>query len=206
MRLTLRLNQKVILHFSINHVASFSMINALELLLSANAGNRASYAELLSWLSKHAEVQIKRNLRNYHNFPAQGIDDILQDVLITFHQTHQTFDSSRPLLPWINSIIKYKSIDFLRRKEFRVTMTSVEVETIKEEWHKDDEEENNQQEELLHLIESLPPEQKEVLKLAKLEGFSGKEIAFKLNITESNVKVIIHRAIKHIKKTTSSSK
>lgn len=180
------------------------MIDALELLLSANAGNKAAYAELLSWLSKHAEVQIKINLRNYYNFPAQGIDDIIQDVLITFHQTHQTFDPSRPLLPWINAIIKYKAIDFLRRKEFRVTMTAAEVETIKEKWHKDDEEEDKQ-EELIRLIESLPAEQKEVLKLAKLEGFSGKEIALKLNLSESNVKVIIHRAIKQIKKITSSS-
>jgi RNA polymerase sigma-70 factor, ECF subfamily len=174
------------------------MTNPLELINLANGGNKEAYQQLLQWLAEHARTQILKNLRQYSNFPSQSLDDIIQDVLITFHHTHQTFDLTKPLLPWINSIIRHKSIDFIRKKEFRVTMTSVDVDTIKDVWTMSDEEELDT-EGLIKLIEELPIDQRTVLTLAKIDGFSGKEIATKLGLSESNVKVIIHRAVKQLK-------
>jgi RNA polymerase sigma-70 factor (ECF subfamily) len=181
------------------------MENPLELIILSNKGDKEAYRELLKWLASHSVSQIKLNLRKYHNFPAQSIDDIVQDVLITFHEKHQTFDSSQPLLPWINTIIRHKTIDFIRKKEFRSTMSAIDVHLIEELWSTNENEESNT-EIFLEILESLPEDQCNLLKMAKIEGFSGKEIADKLHLSESNVKVLIHRAVKHLKKLASSPK
>lgn len=174
-------------------------IEPLDLLRKANKGDKASYERLLLWLQEHCAVQLKKGLSRYYNFPQQALDDITQEVLISFHETHQTFDENRPLLPWINTMIRHKMIDFIRRKDFVVVMTGTDVEVLKGRWILEEEEENKS-DDLLQLIERLPPDQVQILKLAKIEGYSSKEIAKELNLSDSNVKVIIHRAMKMLKK------
>lgn len=169
------------------------------LLIRANQGDKIAYQELLSELLAHTLKQLRRGLYQYKNFPPQAFDDIAQEVLITFHQTHQTFDTTRPLTPWVNTMIKYKMIDFLRKKDFTVQMNGVDIDTFKEIWSIDEESEALDENEFVKLLEKLSPQQVQVLKLAKLEGFSSKEIATKLNLSDSNVKVIIHRAMKELK-------
>lgn len=175
----------------------------LHLLLMANAGDRLAYKELLEWLQKHCLTQVSSALRIYNDFPKELIKDISQEVLITFHQTHQSFDTKRPFLPWINTLIRYKSIDFLRKKDFRVQMSGVDLDLIAETWPGADEKDPVETEEFMILIEELPPKQSRILKLSKLEGLTNKEIAQELNMSESNVKVSIHRAISFLKKLVS---
>lgn len=178
--------------------------NPLELLIKANQGNKEAYKKLLEFLWAHSKGQIKSTLRAYKSFPTEAMDDIAQEILMTFHNTHQTFDVSRPFIPWINSIIRHKAIDFIRRKDFRVMMEGADLDIIKETWAIEEEEDRIGSEELLKLIDELPSEQSQILKLAKIEGFSSKEIAEKLQLSDSNVKVIIHRSVKQLKKLASS--
>jgi len=177
----------------------------LTLLIKANEGDKLSYEKLLLWLDEHSHAQLKKGLSRYYNFPREAFDDITQDVLITFHHSHQTFDTKRPLLPWINSIIRHKMIDFMRRKDFVVMMNGADIEILKGSWIIEDEA-TDEADELLKLIEELPQQQYEVLKLAKIEGYSSKEIAKELNLSDSNVKVILHRAVKQLKKLASLGK
>lgn len=176
----------------------------VQLLRRSNAGDSEAYHQLLSWLNEHALKQIRQALKSYASFPREAFDDICQDVLITFHQVHQTFDLERPFLPWINTIIRHKTIDFIRRKEFKAVMSSVDVEIIRETFAIEEDEARLGKEELLKLIDQLPHQQQQVLTLAKLEGHSSKDIALKLNLSDSNVKVMIHRAIKELKRRASS--
>jgi RNA polymerase sigma-70 factor (ECF subfamily) len=185
---------------SYNH--SMIEIDPLDLLRNANKGDRAAYEKLLLWLESHCKVQLKKGLSRYYSFPQQAFDDITQEVLISFHETHQTFDETRPLLPWVNTIIRHKMIDFIRRKDFIVVMTGTDIEVLKGEWLLEEEEDDKSQD-LLALIERLPADQVDILKLAKIEGYSSKEIAKELNLSDSNVKVIIHRAVKMLKKLSS---
>jgi RNA polymerase sigma-70 factor (ECF subfamily) len=172
-----------------------------ELLIEANKGNQASYERLLLWLSEHCKTQLKNGLSRYYNFPKEAFDDITQEVLITFHTIHQTYDSSRPLLPWINSIIRHKMIDFIRKKDFVVMMNGPDIEILKGSWIIDDENVSvANADHLKIIIQTLPSEHYEILKLSKIEGYSSKEIARELNLTDSNVKVTLHRMLKKLKK------
>ena len=179
-------------------------LTPLELLIRANNGDKSSYESLLSWLNHHSHLQLKKGLSRYYNFPKEAFDDITQEVLITFHTTHQTFDTNRPLLPWVNAIIRHKMIDFMRRKDFVVMMTGTDIEILKGSWIIEDETTSDDSNDLMKLIEELPGQQYDILKLAKIEGYSSKEIAKELKLTDSNVKVTLHRAVKKLKKLASS--
>lgn len=178
----------------------------LDLLKLSLQGDSQAYGQLLKWLADHCKIQLRHGLKNYYHFPAQSYDDITQEVLLTFHQTHQSFDLSRPLLPWINSIIKHKMIDFIRRKDFVVTMKGVDLQIFQEVWCFDDEHGSLDEQAIKTLVDKLPDPQRTIFHLSKIEGFSSKEIAKKLNLTDSNVKVIIHRTIKELQKLASSLK
>lgn len=172
----------------------------LSLLLRSFAGESAAYSELLVWLEKHCHSQLNIVLKSYGNFPKELRNDITQDVLIAFHQTHQTFNTSQPFLPWINSIIRHKAIDFIRRKDFRVQMSSLDIEDLKDTWANQLENDTVEYKELIGFINTLSSKQSQILKLSKVQGLSNEEISAELKMTESNVKVSIHRAVKLLKK------
>lgn len=172
----------------------------LSLLMQSFTGDKLAYEELLKWLEKHCLSQLGKVLKNYANFPKELRGDITQEVLITFHQTHQTFDTNRPLLPWINAIIRNKAIDFLRRKDFRVQMSGVDIELIKETLSENFLHDPVELNELMKLVNLLPTKQAKIIKLSKIEGFTTSEIANQLKMSESNVKVSIHRASKYLQK------
>lgn len=174
-------------------------LNQNELLQRANTGDKTAYQELLAWLLMYSKQQLKWGLHQYKNFPEQSKDDIVQEVLLTFHQTHQTFDSGRPLIPWVNAIIKHKTIDFIRKKDFRVQMESFDLDLFSEIWSINDEDEQKDPQVINQMLENLNREEKAILLLAKIEGYSSKEIAKKLNLSDANVKVQIHRALKKLK-------
>ena len=47
--------------------------------------------------------------------------------------------------------------------------------------------------EIIRLINDLPGKQKRIIQMLKIQGFSIKQTAAKLNLSEANVKVIAHR-------------
>ena len=48
-------------------------------------------------------------------------------------------------------------------------------------------------------IEQLPPKRKQIFKLSRQHGFTHKEIARRLNISENTVKVSVHRSLQQIR-------
>ncbi len=175
----------------------------LTLLLRSYTGDSGAYHEILQWLQGHCQSQIKTGLRSYKNFPKELRDDITQEVLLAFHQVHQTFDTTRSFYPWINSLIRHKTIDYLRRKDFRTQMSGVDLETIKDFWEAEPEQDPVESQDTLGLLNSLPAKQAGIIRLSKIEGYTNKEIADEMKMTESNVKVSIFRALKFLKKQNS---
>lgn len=177
-----------------------TMDETLSILLQQSfSGDKDAYLELLRWLEKHCQTQLSIVLRPYVNFPKEFRQDITQEILLTFHQTHQTFDTNRPFLPWVNSIVRHKTIDFLRRKDFRVQMSGIDIELIKNTWATELEKDPLELKDLEAIINSLPSKQAHIFKLSKVQGLTNGEIATELKMSESNVKVSIHRAVKLLK-------
>src|ERR1700739_137033 len=47
---------------------------------------------------------------------AHEAEDLVQEILIGLHAKRHTGDSTRPFLPWVHAIARYKLIDFTRRR------------------------------------------------------------------------------------------
>ena len=173
------------------------------LILQSDAGDRIAYRELLLWLDGHAHSLVSRVLVPYRNFPKELCSDIVQEVLIAFHETHQTFDRDRPVIPWMNAIIRHKTIDFLRKKDFRVLMTGVDWESLSHTLEGNSAADPVEVSEAAKALASLGEKEAELIRLAKIEGLSMEEMAKRLGLSESNIKVSLHRAMKALREIVS---
>lgn len=160
----------------------------------AQAGDAAVYERLLREIAAYVKSLVKRKLSDL----AQ-VDDLSQDILLAIHKARHTYDSSRPFMPWLHAILRFRLADQLRKvyrgKRFEeLDLDSDYHETYSEAPAKEDIDAS-----LLDALNHLPEKQKQVVSLLKLEGFSVKEAAVATGMSESALKVSAHRAYKAMK-------
>ena len=81
-----------------------------ELMVGAQAGDKARYARLLA----ACETLVRRAARRV-GVPSDLIEDVVQESLITMHNARQTYHPSRSFSDWLGVIARRRAIDALRR-------------------------------------------------------------------------------------------
>ena len=157
------------------------------LMVRSLEGDAGAYRQLLAgcrqWLSRYFARRMA---------PSQ-IDDLIQCTLMSVHTKRATYDPSRPFLPWLAAIARYRWIDQLRK-----TTRAGEVELDDAHGVDSDEDDIIARLSLGHLLDQIKPEQALVIKLVKIDGLSIIEAAARSNQSESLVKVNIHRGLKRM--------
>ena len=163
------------------------------LMVNAQSGNESDYRQLLKELANVIHKFLRSRFGNHH-----FIEDCVQEALIAVHQARHTYDPQRPFRPWLFSIVRYKAIDTLRKQRTREKV--VDLYKREQEILSQPGKQSIAQKEFFEgrLLESLSTQHKEVLVLTKIIGFSIAETAEKLGISESAVKVRVHRAIRKL--------
>ena len=163
------------------------------LMVNAQAGNESDYRQLLKELTGVIHNFLRRRFGNHH-----FIEDCVQEALIAIHQARHTYDPHRPFRPWLFTIVRHKAIDTLRQQRTREKV--VDQYKREQEIHTQAGNQSISESEISEgrLLESLSMQHKEVLVLTKIIGFSIAEAAEKLGISESAVKVRVHRAIRKL--------
>ncbi|PLK22532.1 RNA polymerase subunit sigma-24 [Porphyrobacter sp. TH134] len=159
----------------------------VRLMAMSQQGDRQAYAALL------AECQ--RWLRRYYSrriAPAQ-LDDLVQETLMALHNKRATWDSSRPFLPWLAAIARYRWVDHLRR-----LYRADECELVTDFAGQDEEPAIAARISLDRLLGILPDAQARAIALVKIEGLSIAEAAEATGQSQSLVKVNIHRGLKKL--------
>lgn len=171
--------------------------NWRRLAAAAQKGDAAAYRSLLTELVP----VIKRSLSK--SLPAPDIaDDVVQEVLISVHKALHTYEVDRPFTPWLMAIVNFRRTDFLRgyyaaQGNKQIPLDSVEIPAY---FNQDDTGVQEQQEaHLKDALNSLPERQKNVVEMLKLEGLSTREVADKTGMSESAIKVTMHRALQKLK-------
>ncbi|MDY0028396.1 MAG: sigma-70 family RNA polymerase sigma factor [Pseudobdellovibrionaceae bacterium] len=165
-----------------------------ELAVKAQSGDTSAYHDLLKSSVPVIRRSIGRTLPN-----SDVIDDVVQDVLLSIHKALHTYDPERPFLPWLMAIISFRRTDFLRQHYATRGNKQVSIETV------DLPDYLNSSESAVHFgdvekaLDSLPQKQKEVVELLKIKGYSTKEVSEKTGLSESAVKVTMHRALQKLK-------
>jgi RNA polymerase sigma-70 factor (ECF subfamily) len=165
--------------------------NWARLMTLAQAGDEQAYRRLLREIGSYVKAIVRRKLDD----PAQA-DDVTQDILLAVHKARHTYDCTRPFVPWLHAILRFRLTDQLRkiysgRKFEDLDLNSTYGETFSEV--RTNEEIDGA---LILALDSLPEKQKMLVKMLKLDGLSVKEASKALGMTESALKVSAHRAYK----------
>ena len=113
---------------------------------------------------------------------------------MAIHTRRHTYDPAEPLMPWVYAIARYKLIDHLRRT--RASMVDLPIEDAEEIMAQDDYVGTESANDLTRLLSRLPDKMRRAIQSVKLDGLSVAEAASRCGMSESAVKVNVHRGLK----------
>jgi len=157
-----------------------------EWMLAGLSGDASAYARLLAQLSGHLRAYFARRV-------SADAEDLVQETLIAIHTRRATYDPALPFTAWVHGIARYKLIDAWRRDKRRAT---VALEDAPELFAHDAAEAAGAKRDVEKLLAQLPPQKRDLVRAVKLEGRSIAEQAKATGLSETVVKVTVHRAVK----------
>jgi RNA polymerase sigma factor (sigma-70 family) len=163
------------------------------LMLASLDGDAASHRALLNRLSRHLRAYYKGKLVKIGRGAAEA-EDLVQEAVLAIHLKRHTYDPVEPLTPWVHAIARYKLIDFLRRT--RTSISDVPIEEADTMMAHDDSVDAESTFDVRRLLARLPKNMRCAIEAVKLDGQSIAEAAESCGISESGVKVSIHRGLK----------
>ncbi|MGA7180755.1 MAG: sigma-70 family RNA polymerase sigma factor [Thiobacillaceae bacterium] len=171
--------------------ANASEARLKDLLLRGLDGDAPAYQAFLKELSAHLRAYFRKRLTRLPD----EVEDLVQESLLAIHNKRQTYDADQPLTPWVHAIAKYKLVDLLRRRASRDMITDPlddEMDCLSAT----DREATEAKRDLGKLLEQLPDRQRLPILHTKLEGLSVTEAAQRTGMSESAIKVGVHRGMK----------
>ena len=156
-------------------------------------GDAAAYRSLLSRLSASLRAYYKGRLARIGRSATEA-EDLMQEALMAIHTRRHTYDPAEALTPWVYAIARYKLIDHLRRT--RAAMADVPIEDAEDIMAQDDHVGTESANDLTRLMGQLPEKMRRAIQSVKLDGLSVAEAASRCGMSESAVKVNVHRGLK----------
>ncbi len=154
------------------------------------AGDGAAYAELLRKLQGYLRAYYARRVGR-----AAEAEDLLQETLIAMHTRRQTYDPTRPFTAWVHAIARYKLIDYYRRTKRRAEDPLDDADML---FSSSDAQAAEAQLDVERLLHRLPEKTRRLIRDVKIEGLSTAEAAARHGMSESAVKVGVHRGLKSL--------
>jgi RNA polymerase sigma-70 factor (ECF subfamily) len=162
-------------------------------MLAGLDGDAAAHKALLARLSLHLRAYFKGQLARIGKAAADA-EDLLQETLIALHTRRHTYDRFQPLTPWVYAIARYRLVDYLRRT--KASVADVPIEEAAEILADDDPTAVDSGLDLEKLMTQLKPKTRQAIQFVRLDGLSVSEAAARLGMSESAIKVSVHRGLK----------
>jgi RNA polymerase sigma factor (sigma-70 family) len=166
---------------------------------AAQAGDQAAYGALLRDC-----VGVIEKVARRQGVPADRVDDVVQETLLTIHRARQTYDPTRSFNAWLAVLAERRAVDLLR-KAGRHAVREVHA-PIAYESHADESAavrspacgaEVSQR--LGEAVADLPLRQREAVQLLVLQERSLAETAAATGRSKGSLKVNLHRALKSLR-------
>ena len=156
-------------------------------------GDAAAYRELLTDLGDRLRVYYGRRLGRSDAIA----EDLVQETLIAIHTKRFTYDVERPFTAWLYAVARYKLIDHLRAARID---QHVSLEDAADELFHEEAEARDAALDVDRLLEDVPERTRSLVRAVKIEGRSVADVSASSGLSESAVKVAIHRALKRLAK------
>jgi RNA polymerase sigma factor (sigma-70 family) len=138
-------------------------------------------------------------LRGYYSRRVRSdadIEDIVQDTLIAVHTRRASYDPTRPFAPWLFAVARHKMVDHHRRARIHLALDDVaEIES-----EDDFASAVTARLDIETGLAALGAKQAAVIRATRIDGASVAEVAAREGLSESDVKVSVHRGIKAMTK------
>jgi RNA polymerase sigma-70 factor (ECF subfamily) len=154
-------------------------------------GDCAAYHQFLQKLSAHLRAFLGKRLFGWPD----EVEDLVQECLLAMHNQRHTYQTDQPLTAWVHAIARYKMIDLLRAKSSREALHDPLDDDLAV-FADSDTDASDARRDLASLLETLPERQRLPIEHVKLQGLSVAETAAATGMSESAVKVGIHRGLK----------
>jgi len=164
-----------------------------QLLVRGLAGEAPAYHDFLRALSAHLRAFLRGRLTRLPD----EVEDLVQETLLAIHNQRHTYDADQPLTAWVHAIARYKLVDLLRRRAGREALNDPLDDELAV-FAASDTEAADARRDIATLLERLPERQRLPIIHTKLEGLSVTEAARITGMSESAVKVGVHRGLKSL--------
>jgi RNA polymerase sigma-70 factor (ECF subfamily) len=161
------------------------------LVLPSLAGDAVAYRMFLEELTAHLRSYLRRRLGGLPD----EVEDLLQELLLAVHNKRHTYDPKQPLTPWVQAIARYKLVDLLRRRSRGDVLTDL-LDEDDQVFATTANDAAEAQYDVAKLLRGLPDRQRLPILYVKIEGASVTDAAVRTGMSESAVKIGIHRGLK----------
>jgi len=165
------------------------MLEYKDLIEACVKGDRQAQRNLYDLFSKRMYMVCLRYTKSQ-----QEAEDVLQDSFIKIFRNLKGYRGESRLDYWIKRIVINTALNSQRKKLYMYPM--VDIDEVKNEYDQSKVFSNFQMEELLRMIRELPTGCQTVFNLFAIEGYSHKEIAEMLEVSEGTSKSQFARARK----------
>lgn len=128
-------------------------------------------------------------------------EDLVQDVFIRILKYRSSYQSKNKFIIWLYKIARNSHIDYLRKRKDEVSLDEQWEEAVSYEPSPQEKVEQAQEiSRLSQALAKLPLKKREALILSRFHNLKHKEIAELFDCHIGTVKVLVHRAIKELRK------
>jgi len=159
------------------------------------AGDRVAYRDFLERLTRY----LRRHVRGLLGRSAAGrqadAEDIVQDILVAVHTRRHTYDPAYPVSGWVHAIARHKVIDHLRAAARGGEGLPIEdYEAVLAAPDRPPEAPGDVE----RVLAALPEGLRRPFAAVKLDGLSYAEAASAAGMSETALKVAVHRGMKRL--------
>jgi RNA polymerase sigma-70 factor, ECF subfamily len=162
------------------------------MLVLAQQGDRQAYETFLLEVAAVLRGFLMRRMRS-----REVVEDVLQETLLTIHRARHSYLPGRPVGPWLYAICEHRMSDFQRRRR---RIERVEVPGAEAPATMVTEPSASPPHSVMEALGSLPGRQRRVIELLKLQELSVREVAARIGMSESAVKVAAFRGYEAIRR------
>ncbi|TDQ78101.1 RNA polymerase sigma factor [Sphingobacterium yanglingense] len=180
-------------------MANYNRYTDQDLVTLLKQGDQYAYTEIYSRYIKLLYTFALKRLPN-----EQEVEDILHEIFMSLWNKRAELDESQPIAPYLYNAIRYQVLNIFSRKKITDRYLDSFNQFLLNEYQVDETDHLIRHNELAALIENeieaLPKKMREVFNLSRKVGYSRKQIAEELGISEETVKSHMHHALKILKR------
>lgn len=163
-----------------------------QLLISSCEGSDADYLIFLKEITLYLRGYFKKRLQGL----SEDVEDLVQETLMAVHNHRHTYDTSLPLTAWMYAIARYKMVDFLRNRSSEGL--TIPIEDAFEVLDSSEVLATDARIDIEGMLTKLPDRFRIPIDCVKIKGLSVAETAKLTGMSESAVKIGIHRGLKEL--------